>query len=42
MPRIAGLSVWLGLPAAPAALGLLGLPLPARFVTERPGRGDAA
>ncbi|MFG2077583.1 MFS transporter [Nonomuraea maritima] len=32
---VAGLSGWLGLPVALAALGLLGLPLIARFVTER-------
>jgi len=32
---VAGLSGWLGLPAALAALGLLGLPLLARFAVER-------
>ncbi|PZG03268.1 hypothetical protein C1J01_46220 [Nonomuraea aridisoli] len=33
---VAGLSGWLGLPAALAVLGLLGLPLVARFLAERP------
>ncbi|MGP4097342.1 MFS transporter [Nonomuraea sp. KM90] len=33
---VAGLSGWLGLPAALGALGLLGLPLLARFAVERP------
>ncbi|MGI5288261.1 hypothetical protein ACQEVF_33670 [Nonomuraea polychroma] len=32
---VAGLSGWLGLPVALAALGLLGLPLVARFAVER-------
>ncbi|MFI7615177.1 MFS transporter [Nonomuraea terrae] len=32
---VAGLSGWLGLPAALAVLGLLGLPLVARFLVER-------
>ncbi|NUT39454.1 MAG: MFS transporter, partial [Thermoactinospora sp.] len=36
---VAGLTAWLGLPGALAALGLLGLPLIARFAA--PGRDPA-
>ncbi|MFI7130505.1 hypothetical protein ACIBQ1_32785 [Nonomuraea sp. NPDC050153] len=37
---VAALSGWLGLPAALALLGLLGLPLVARFAVSRGGLTD--